>query len=70
VAAGECVSLTRLDVGSSRISDAGVLHFLERLDAFTGLRVLRIPDNFISEKIEKILLEILEKNRTLIEFGL
>ena len=33
-------------------------------------RSLRIGDNFISEKIEKILLELLEDNKTLTEFVL
>ena len=30
---------------------------------------LRASDNFISEKIEKVLLEVLEKNKYLIEFN-
>ena len=30
---------------------------------------IRAADNFISEKIEKILLEVLEKNKYLIEFN-
>ena len=34
------------------------------------MRGIRATDNFISEKIEKILLEILEKNKTLTEFTL
>ena len=33
------------------------------------MRSLRLVDNFISEKIEKLLIEILEKNKTLIEFN-
>lgn len=61
--------LQKLDIGSSRISDKGILHFLEKIDNFSNLRSLRVNDNFISEKIEKILLEILEKNRTLNDFN-
>ena len=30
---------------------------------------IRATDNYISEKIEKILLEVLEKNKSLIEFN-
>jgi len=44
------------------VSDNGILHFLERLDYFEKLRIIKASDNFISEKIEKILIEILEKN--------
>jgi hypothetical protein len=44
------------------------LHFLERIDNFENLRSIKAADNFVSEKIEKILLEILEKNKSLIEF--
>ena len=45
------------------------MHFLERLEYFENIRCIKSTDNFISEKIEKILLEILEKNKTLIEFS-
>lgn len=65
----EDVTLKKLDVSSSRISDSGILHFLERIDYFENIRSIKVTDNFISEKIEKILLEILEKNKTLIEFA-
>jgi Ran GTPase-activating protein (RanGAP) involved in mRNA processing and transport len=58
----EGLVLQKLDISSSRISDNGILHFLERLDYFEKLRVIKASDNFISEKIEKILIEILEKN--------
>lgn len=64
------MALTKLDVSSSRISDPGILHFLEKVDIFENLKSIRATDNFISEKIEKILLEILEKNKTLVEFSL
>jgi len=63
------VPLEFLNVSSSRISDHGVLHFLEHIDKFQHLKRIRLADNFISEKIEKILLEILFKNKTLIEFA-
>jgi len=33
------------------------------------MKVIRALDNFISEKIEKILLEILDKNKTLVDFS-
>lgn len=65
----EDVSLQKLDISSSRISDSGILHLLERIDYFENIRSIKVTDNFISEKIEKILLEILDKNKSLIEFG-
>jgi hypothetical protein len=47
----------------------GILHFLEKLEFFENIRSIKSTDNFISEKIEKILLEILEKNKSLTEFA-
>jgi Ran GTPase-activating protein (RanGAP) involved in mRNA processing and transport len=63
-------SLEKLDVSSSRVSDQGILFFLERIQCFPELRNLKCCDNFVSEKIEKILIEILEKNKNLVEFSL
>lgn len=59
-----------MDFSSCRISDSGILHFLERIEFFSNLKSLRVNDNFISEKIEKILIEILEKNFKLVDFSL
>jgi hypothetical protein len=61
--------LAKIDISSSRISDLGILHFLEKIDTFANIRSIRASDNFISEKIEKMLLEILDKNKSLIEFA-
>lgn len=61
--------LAKIDISSSRIADSGILHFLEKLEVFPNMKSIKATDNFISEKIEKILLEILDKNKTLIEFA-
>lgn len=46
-----------------------ILHFLELVEDYPAMISVRASDNYISEKIEKILLEVLEKNKALIEFN-
>ena len=41
-AQNEGSGLVKLDISSSRIGDNGVLHFLERLDYFENLRVIKV----------------------------
>ncbi|EGR31503.1 hypothetical protein IMG5_107210 [Ichthyophthirius multifiliis] len=64
------IKLQKIDFSSSRVADAGILYFLDRIDYFENMRCIKCQDNFISEKVEKVLLEILIKNKTLIEFGI
>jgi Ran GTPase-activating protein (RanGAP) involved in mRNA processing and transport len=62
--------ITKLDFSSSRIGDEGILFFLQELQDYTNLQSVKLTDNFISEKIEKILVELLDENKNLIEFSL
>ncbi len=45
--------LKKLDIQSSRVSDNGILYFLEKIRDFEPLTHLRANDNYISERIEK-----------------
>ena len=64
----EC-RLTKMDFSSCRIGDEGILHFLKALEEYDGLSCLRVSDNFISEKIEKVVVEMLDLNKSLVEFA-
>ncbi len=63
------IKLEKIDFSSSRVADGGILSFLEKLEYLANIKCIKCCDNFISEKIEKVLLEILENNKTLIEFS-
>ena len=65
---GDVSRLSKLDFSSCRIGDEGILYFLKTLSEYNNLSSLRIADNFISEKIEKVLIEIIELNKNLLEF--
>lgn len=56
-------TLQKLDVSSSRLTDKGFLHFLEFVMDIQDFISLRANDNYISEKVEKVLIEILDKNK-------
>lgn len=64
----KCV-LERIDLSSSRIGDNGILFFLEKTENCENLKYIKAIDNFISEKIEKIMIDILERNKNLVEFA-
>ena len=66
---GEASRLSVLDFSSCRIGDEGILYFLKTLGEYQNLTHLRMNDNFISEKIEKVLVEILELNKNILEFN-
>jgi len=66
----EICKLTKMDFSSCRIGDEGILHFLQSLNEYDGLTSLRVGDNFISEKIEKVVVEMLEVNKNLTEFAI
>jgi len=66
----ESCKLTKMDFSSCRIGDEGILHFLQSLNEYDGLTSLRVGDNFISEKIEKVVVEMLEVNKNLTEFAI
>jgi len=61
--------LTKIDFSSCRIGDEGILHFLKALEEYEGLTSLRVSDNFISEKIEKVVVDMLDLNKSLVEFA-
>jgi Ran GTPase-activating protein (RanGAP) involved in mRNA processing and transport len=62
--------LERLDLSGCKISDRGFLHMVENVGSLVVLRYLRVADNYISEKYEKIYAELLHKNTTLISLNL
>ena len=62
--------MERLDISGCKISDRGFLHLLENINNFPSLRYLRVAENYISEKYEKIYAELLQKNVTLIVLNL
>jgi len=66
----EQTTLTKLDVSSCRISDVGLLYFLEAIENIPELNTVLLKDNFISESSEKLLLELITKNVNLVEFDL
>lgn len=66
----EQTTLVKLDVSSCRISDVGLLYFLEAIESIPELNTVLMKDNFISESSEKLLLELISKNSNLVEFDL
>lgn len=52
------------------MSDKGFMHLVESLVYLPELRYLRASDNYVSEKYEKIYVELLQKNHTLISLAL
>ena len=46
------------------------MHLIENVNSLSELRYLRVSDNYISEKYEKIYAELLHKNQTLISLSL
>ena len=73
--------MKKIDISSSRIGDNGILYFLEKTVNAPNLRYyyqlvyinfssVKCTDNFISEKIEKVLIETVEKNKFIIDFSL
>lgn len=62
--------LERLDLSGCKVSDRGFMHLVENVSHLTELKYLRVADNYISEKYEKIYAEILLKNHKLIMLNL
>lgn len=67
-AAGELIE--KLDFSGCKISDKGFMHMVESLNWLPELRHLRAADNYISEKYEKIYVDLMQKNHTLISLVL
>lgn len=51
--------LESIDISSCRIGDDGILYFLESLNNNSTIHTFKVSDNFISEKIEKEIIVIL-----------
>jgi len=64
-----CLNLCKLDLSSCRITDNGLLQFMEKQEYFEKLTCLRFSDNFISEKVDKVILELLDLNKQLVSLG-
>ncbi len=62
--------LQLLDVSSSRIGDQGLMYLVEKVESKPNLKYIRCNDNYVSEKIEKILLDQLVKNTHLLQLQL
>jgi hypothetical protein len=59
--------LRKFDFSSCRLNDAGLLHVINALQHNKLISHIKLTDNFFSESIEAIMLEILNKNTTLID---
>lgn len=66
--AGEIIE--KLDFSGCKISDKGFMHLIENLNSLSELRYLKAADNYVSEKYEKIYIDMLQKNYTLISLAL
>lgn len=66
--AGEIME--KLDFSGCKVSDKGFMHIVENLQFLTELKYLKVADNYISEKYEKIYIDLLHKNLSLINLGL
>lgn len=66
----ERVRLQHLNVSSCRVTDYGLLFFMEAIQHAEQLKSLHMKDNFISEECEKVLLELLDKNEHMTDFDL
>lgn len=64
------VLLNKLDISSSKVSDKGAIKLIEGLECLAELQHIRSIDNYISDKYEKIIVELLTKNNSLISFAL
>lgn len=62
--------LERLDFSGCKVSDKGFMHLVENINSMPELRQLRASDNYVSEKYEKIYVDLLQKNYTLIGLAL
>lgn len=62
--------LKKFDFSSCRLNDAGLIYLLNALQSSKAISSVRLQDNFFSENVEAILLEILNKNTSLTEIGL
>ncbi len=47
------MNLKKIDIQSSRVSDNGIIYFLEKTKDFEPLTHIKANDNYISERIEK-----------------
>ena len=59
-----------MDISGCKISDKGFLHIVENVNSLPVLKYLRMSENYISEKYEKIYAELLHKNHTIISLNL
>jgi len=59
--------LKKFDFSSCRLNDAGLLYVINALQNNKLISHIKLADNFFSESIEAIMLEILNKNTTLID---
>lgn len=53
------ITLERLDISSTKLSEKGFIYLLENLNAFQNLKHLKCTDNYISEKFEKAFISLL-----------
>ncbi len=67
---GQACKLKKFDFSSCRLNDTGLLYLINALQATKMISSVRLQDNFFSENVEALLLEILNKNTTLTEIGL
>jgi Ran GTPase-activating protein (RanGAP) involved in mRNA processing and transport len=70
------ILLNRLDISSCKVSDKvinyltqGIIRLIEGLECMVELQHIRANDNYISDKHERVILELLTKNNTLISLG-
>lgn len=62
--------LNRLDISSSKVGDKGFLRLLECYESMPELQHVKSTDNYVSDKYEKLITELLHKNTTLITLNL
>lgn len=62
--------LKKFDFSACRLNDAGLLYIINALQHNKLISSIKLADNFFSEAIEAIMLEILNKNTTLIDIVL
>jgi Ran GTPase-activating protein (RanGAP) involved in mRNA processing and transport len=62
--------LKKFDFSSCRLNDAGLLYVINALQSNKLISHIKLAENFFSESIEAIMLEILNKNTTLIDIVL
>lgn len=59
-----------MDISGCKITDRGFMHLVENVNCLLELKYLRVGDNYVSEKYEKVYAELLQKNGTLILLNL